>query len=77
MIQNIACELDGNVNMFIIKPREYSIKHLYYNWVRLLIVLPRTNLSMFNSELKKSIKNYICMDITPRLIINYGNFIII
>jgi hypothetical protein len=54
MIQNIACKLDGNVNMFIIKPHEYSIKYLYINWVRLLIVLPPTNLSIFNNEFLKS-----------------------
>jgi hypothetical protein len=77
MIQNIACKLDGNVNMFIIKPHEHSIKYLYINWVSLLIVLPLTNLSIINNEIKKTINNYICMDITPRLIVNYGNFIII
>jgi hypothetical protein len=46
MIQNIACNLVGDVNMFIIKLREYSIKYLNINWVRLLMMLPPANLSI-------------------------------
>ncbi len=53
MIQNITCKLTSNVNMFIIKHYEYSIKYLNINWVGLLIVLPPTNLSIFNNEFFK------------------------
>jgi hypothetical protein len=50
MIQNIAFKLVGNVNMFIIKLHEYSIKYININWVRLLTMLPLTNLSIFNNN---------------------------